>query len=193
MVAIQASAAMRSAQSRQAGVILLVTLIFMTVLALIVLAGMRGGILQERMASNARNRQVALQAAEAVARDAEVNVVRVAVAPFDPFTPTSFVANCAGGFCSRPVNGSTPRWQTLDWTSTSATRSFLASSSNISTAVVPSQPRYIVELINTPVISPSAGGGICPTVVSRVTSQGVGFDSAEVLVQTMYRTRPQYC
>ena len=185
--------AFQTRQSRQAGVILLITLIFMAVLALIVLAGMRGGILQERMASNARNRQVALQAAEAVARDAEVTVVRVAVAPFDPFTPTSFVANCAAGFCSRPVNGNTPRWQTLDWASTSATRSFLASTSNISTAVVPTQPRYIVELINTPVISPSAGGGICPTVVSRVTSQGVGFDSAEVLVQTMYRTRPQYC
>ena len=179
--------------TRQAGVILLVALIFMTVLALIVLAGMRTGLLQERMASNARNRQLALQAAEAVMRDAEVNVVKAAVAPFDPFTPTSFGSACTNGFCSRPVAGNTPRWKTLDWTSASVTRSFASSASNITSTLVPAQPKYIVEIINTPIISPSAGGGICPTVVSRVTAQGIGPDSAEVYVQSMYRTRPQFC
>ena len=178
---------------RQNGVILLVALIFMTVLALIVLAGMRTGLLQERMAANARNRQLALQAAEAVLRDAEVNVVKAAVSPFDPFTPTSFGSACTAGFCSRPQSGNTPRWKTLDWTSNTTTRSFASSASNITASLVPSQPKYIVEIINTPIISPSAGGGICPTVVSRVTAQGVGPDSAEVYVQSMYRTRPQFC
>ena len=68
-------------QIRQRGVILIVALIFMTVLGLLVLAGMRTGLLQERMASNARNRQVALQSAEAMLRDAEINTVKSKVAP----------------------------------------------------------------------------------------------------------------
>ena len=193
MTVASAISAIRHSPSRQAGVILIIALVFMAVLALIVLAGMRTGILQERMASNARNRQLALQAVEAVLRDGEANVVRAALSPFDPFTPTSFVANCASGFCSRPATGSTPRWQTIDWTVASNTHAFTSSSSNIASTLVPSQPKYIVEIINTPVISPSAGGGICPTVVSRISAQGIGPDSAEVYVQGMYRTRPQYC
>jgi type IV pilus assembly protein PilX len=172
---------------------MIIALIFMTVLGLLVLAGMRTGLLQERMASNARNRQVALQAAEAMLRDAEVNVVKSATAPFDPFTPTSFVADCTGGFCAKPDAAATPRWQSVSWSSTANTRTFGTTASQLSSTVVPTQPRYIVEIVNTPVISPSQFGGICPTVVSRLTSKGFGYDSAEVYVQSMYRTRPQYC
>lgn len=179
--------------ARQRGVILIIALIFMTVLGLLVLAGMRTGLLQERMASNARNRQVALQAAEAVLRDAEVNLVRSQIAPFDPFTPTAFVAACTSGYCARPLATDTPRWQMVDWLSTSFTKTFANSTSNLSSTIVPAQPRFIVEMVNTPVISPSAGGGICPTLVSRVTAKGTAFDAAEVFVQSMYRTRPQYC
>lgn len=178
---------------RQRGVILIVALIFMTVLGLLVLAGMRTGLLQERMASNARNRQVALQSAEAMLRDAEVNTVKALVAPFDPFVPTMFVTACTSGYCARPAPTATPRWQLIDWASSTVTRTFFNSTSNLSSTVVPSQPRFIVEMANTPVISPSAGGGICPTLVSRVTAKGTAFDSAEVYIQSMYRTRPGSC
>ena len=178
---------------RQRGVILIVALIFMTVLGLLVLGGMRTGLLQERMASNARNRQVALQSAEAMLRDAEINTVKLQVAPFDPFVPTMFVAACTNGYCARPAPTATPRWQLIDWASTTLTRTFASSTSNLTSTVVPAQPRFIVEMANTPVISPSAGGGICPTLVSRVTAKGTGFDAAEVYVQSMYRTRPGNC
>lgn len=187
---------MRSRLARrtpQRGVILIVALIFMTVLGLLVLAGMRTGMLQERMASNARNRQVALQAAEAMVRDAELNLVKTQVAPFDPFVPTMFNSNCTNGYCAKQATTATPRWQTIDWTSTSLTRSFADPSSNLSTTVVPNQPRFYVEMMSTPAIDPSGGGGMCATIVSRVTSRGVGFDSAEVYVQSMYRTRPANC
>ena len=173
--------------------ILIVALIFMTVLGLLVLAGMRTGLLQERMAANARNRQVALQSAEAMLRDAELNTVKSLVAPFDPFVPTMFVAACTNGFCARPAPTAAPRWQLIDWSSSTITRTFSNSTSNLSSTVVPAQPRFIVEIVNTPVISPSAGGGICPTVVSRVTAKGTAFDAAEVYIQSMYRTRPGNC
>jgi type IV pilus assembly protein PilX len=181
--------------ANQSGIVLITGLIFTVILTLIVLAGLRTGLLEERMASNARNRQVGLQAAEAVLRDGEVALFSAATvaAPFDPWTPTTFASGCTNGLCSKPAVGSTPRWTTYDWSNSGTYRSFASNASNISTALVPSQPVYFVELMTTPVIGPSAGGGICPTVVYRLTARGSGLDAATVYVQTMYRMRPKYC
>ena len=53
---------------RQAGVALITGLIFMVVLTLLALAAMRTTTLEERMAGNARDRDMALQSAEAALR-----------------------------------------------------------------------------------------------------------------------------
>jgi type IV pilus assembly protein PilX len=174
---------------RQSGVVLITGLIFLVVLTIIVVSIMRSGTLEERMAANAENRQLALQAAEAVLRDAEATVF--AAAPFDPFTPSSFSATCTDGFCSKPDPAGTPRWKTIDWDSTAVTRTFAAAPSEL--GGISSQPRYIIEVISTPVINPAAGGGICPRILYRLTARGVGRDSAAVFVQTMYRHLPARC
>jgi type IV pilus assembly protein PilX len=183
---------------RQSGVVLITGLIFMVILTLIVLATLRGGTLEERMAANARNQQIALQAAEAVVRDGEVSSFSTSVAPFDPYTPSGFTAACTGGYCSRPATGSTPRWKTpppvgIDWSASASplqSLTFASSASNLTSTLVASQPRYIVEVASTPIISPSAP---CPTILYRVTGRGVGQDASEVLVQTVYRARPASC
>jgi type IV pilus assembly protein PilX len=180
---------------RQSGVVLITGLIFMVILTLIVLATLRGGTLEERMAANARNQQIALQAAEAVVRDGEVSSFSTSVAPFDPYTPSGFTAACTGGYCSRPATGQ-QRWKNpidIDWSSSAVTRSFAAPASELTPSLVASQPRYFVEVASTPIISPSAGGGICPTILYRLTGRGVGQDASEVLVQTVYRARPASC
>ena len=176
----------------QTGVVLITGLIFLVILTLIVLAGLRSGMLEERMASNARNRQIAMQAAEAVLRDAEISAFSAPAAPFDPFVRATFADACTNGYCSRPAPASTPRWQTIDWTSTAITRTFASNTSNISSALVPNQPRYIIELATTPIV---VGGGTlpCPTIVYRITAHGVGQDSSEVFVQSLYRTVPSKC
>lgn len=184
---------LRRAAPKQSGVVLITGLIFMVILTMIVLAVLRSGSLEERMAANARNRQLALQAAEAVLRDAEDASFSTAVAPFDPFTPTSFSTTCTNGYCTKPAGGSTPRWKTIDWDSTGATRSFAADTANLTSTLVASQPRYIIEIASTPVISPSAGGGLCPSIVYRLTARGLGLDASEVFVQTMYRSLPNLC
>jgi type IV pilus assembly protein PilX len=179
----------------QSGIVLITGLIFTVILTLLVLAGVRTGILEERMASNARNRQVALQAAEAVLRDGEVALFSegTVAAPFDPWIPTTFADGCTSGLCSKPAAGSTPRWKTYDWSDSGIYRTFASNASNLSSSLVPSQPVYFVELMTTPVIGPSGGGGICPTVVYRLTARGSGLDAATVYVQTMYRMRPKFC
>jgi len=173
-------------KTRQSGAALITGLIFMVVMTIIVIAALRSATLEERMAANARNRQVALQAAESVLRDAETSLFAagVAAAPFDPFTPASFTVDCTNGLCNKPAAGATPRWQDdAIWGNAIVGTAGLDG--------VSEQPRYIVEIVNVPVLG--GGGGICPKVLYRITARGVGMDNSTVFVQTMVRHLPASC
>ncbi|MDD5472051.1 MAG: PilX N-terminal domain-containing pilus assembly protein [Sideroxydans sp.] len=171
---------------RESGAVLITGLIFMTLVMLIALSVMRSATLEERMAANSRNRQLALEAAEAVVRDAELSLF--SAAPFNPFNADSFVAACTSGLCTAPAAGATPRWQTMttnDWAATATTRTFASNAFDL--AGVASQPRYIVEFIG------QEGGQtqkICPKLLFRIIGRGVGADGSEVFVEDIYRHRP---
>ncbi len=176
-------------KSRQSGVALVTGLIFMVVLTIIVISALRSATLEERMAANARNRQVALQAAEAVLRDAEISITGdlaagvAAAAPFDPFTPSLFKADCTGGYCNKPVAGAAPRWQNDAIWSAGSSREGTTVIDGVSAA-----PRYIVEIVNTPInTSP------CDKVLYRITARAQGQDNSTVFVQTMVRAQPGLC
>jgi type IV pilus assembly protein PilX len=166
-------------QSRQRGAILITSVIFLIVVTMIVLTVLRGGTLEERMARNARDRQVALQAAESVLRDAEASLF--SGPPFDPYDPSAFTSACTSGLCFKPA--ATATWQTIDWTSTALTRSFAASTSNI--AGLNAQPRYIVEIVTPPMKSGSSGQ--CENGLAKVTARGVGNGNAATFVQSTVR------
>lgn len=179
--------AIHSLKARQEGAALVTGLIFMLVLTIIVVSALRSATLEERMAANARNRQLALQAAEAVLREAEA-VINSGATPFDPFTPASFTSACTNGLCT-VANGDTPRWKTVDWNDATQTRTFANNASDL--AGVQAQPRYIIEIAGFP--PPHQPGQKCNPVLYRVTSRGVGMDNAAVFVQTMFRHRPNSC
>jgi type IV pilus assembly protein PilX len=63
-----------ASKSRQHGVTLIVSLFFMIILAMLGVAIANVSILEERMAGNTRNRDLAFQAAEAALRDAEAQL-----------------------------------------------------------------------------------------------------------------------
>lgn len=169
---------------RQTGAVLITGLIFMTLVMLIAISVMRSATLEERMAANSRNRQLALEAAEAVVRDAELSLF--AAAPFNPFDFSTFVTDCTGGYCAAPASGATARWQsTTLWSDTAKTKTFTNALSNLTG--VASQPRYLVEFIG------QEGGQtqhICPKLLFRITARGVGADGSEVFVEDIYRHRP---
>jgi len=174
---------------KQSGVVLITALIFLVILTMIVLSIMRGATLEERMASNTSNRQLSLQAAEAVLRDASENLLNARhLEPFDKFDPTQFTSACTNGICNQPA-GDKPRWQTIDWTDTGITRTFAATGSNLTGFLA--QPRYIVELIG--YSSGGQGRMICPLVLYQLTARGLSQDGAVVFVQTMHRTQPATC
>lgn len=60
--------------TRQRGAVLVVSLIILIVITVIAAGSMRGTILEEKMAGNTRDRNLAFQAAESAAREAELYI-----------------------------------------------------------------------------------------------------------------------
>jgi type IV pilus assembly protein PilX len=75
--------AMNSPQARQRGATLVVALIFLMVLSLLGIWAVSGTTLEERMAGNTRNRDLAMQAGEAALRNAEATAATWRTQPFD--------------------------------------------------------------------------------------------------------------
>jgi type IV pilus assembly protein PilX len=173
---------------KQKGAVLITGLIFLVVLTMLVLSIMRSATLEERMASNARNRQIALQAAEAVVRDAEENILGdTAVSPINPMNRDAFTADCTKGFCGKDV--SADQWKTINWDDTAAdapTRTFFKPAAGAALNLIGiSQPRYYIQYLR----DDPAGTG-CPLVLYRIVARGVGPDSSTVFVMTNFRYQP---
>jgi len=64
----------RSIRRKQQGAVLAVALMILLVMTMIGISGMRGTVLQERMASNTKDRNQAFQAAESAMRNSEIFV-----------------------------------------------------------------------------------------------------------------------
>ena len=167
-------------QHKQSGAILFTSLIFLLILSMIVLAALRTGTLEERMAANARNRQVALQAAEAVMRNAEVTLFTgtAFTSNFDSYPDSS--GNLSNGFYMAPSSSTPLKWKSVDWSDATKTLTNGATLSGVDT-----QPRYIVEIITRPTRPNSTVP--CSKGLVGVTARGLGKDSAAVFVHAMYR------
>lgn len=127
--------------SREHGFVLGTVLIFMVILMMLGLASMRDSTLQERMAGNLRDRNLALQAAELAMRDAERDVaaVRASTGSFgttrpagerggtaaqqaewwyrNPILMQTWTPDCSRGQCwSVDSTAATkPVWENADW------------------------------------------------------------------------------
>lgn len=118
----------------QRGVALVVALLLLVVITLVGLAAVRGTIMQQKMASNLYDRQIAFQGAEAAMRAA---TARIAANPGD------VARNCqAGGvFCpGNPFDDAT-----LDASKIMNVASGTATGQFTKSTVAASQPQYVVE------------------------------------------------
>lgn len=172
-------------ETRQSGVALVTGLIFMVVLTIIVIAALRSATLEERMAANARNRMMALQAAEAAIRDAESvlfngNLVAgdtsYAIYQLDGgvFQKEKFTSTCTAGLCSIPADNT--RWKTFDWSNAP----LISAASKVNGWADDLQPRYLVEMLAWPT-QPECKGA------ARITARGMGADASIVYVQSVFK------
>ena len=178
-----------STSNSQNGAALITGLIFLVVLTLISLSAMKSTSLEERMAGNARDQDIAFQAAEAGVRNA-MNSLKTGLPP-----ASGFVVGCAAGLCEN--DPTTPVWTTItannDWTS-SKTLAYSGTALTFDgTTQIATQPRYIIELITgtsaPPGESGSVGGGSSGTTVTsyRVTARGWGLtNQTQATVQATF-------
>ena len=167
---------MRTHTNSQNGAALITGLIFLVVLTLISLSAIKATSLEERMAGNARDQDIAFEAAEAGIRDALKSLP--GLSPSSPFA-----AGCSNGLCLN--NAVTPVWTTItsnnQWTS-SLTKAYTGTPLTFDgTTQLPIQPHYIIELMPNSVSafgsSMTAGKGLtsgAQLTPYRITARGWG-------------------
>lgn len=123
-----------SMKSSQRGVALVVAMILLILITLVGLAAVRGTIMQQRMAANLYDRQVAFQSAEAAIREASALI---------PTQPTLIWHNCqAGGVTCLPNPFNDP---TLTTANINPVATGTGTGAYTASATAASQPEYVVE------------------------------------------------
>ena len=170
------NALLHSTPPYQSGAVLIISLIMLLLLTLIGVTGSQVTGLEEKMAGNMRQRNLAFQAAEAALRDAE-QFIQGTDAAFNPLKLSGGPfqgANCASGLCPTPTTTSV----SFNWTGNGRLYSGTISSQLVR------QPRYVIELIST---DPSTDSSRIYATF-RITAFAWGGDAnAVVQLQTKYK------
>jgi type IV pilus assembly protein PilX len=173
----------------QRGAILIVSLIFLMVMTLLILASVRGTVMQERMASGLYDRSLAFQAAEAALREGERYVLENAPKPSATGCDTA-------GNCSKPVPTKPPVWQDEDnWDNAHSTADSHGHVIQIGDLPVP--PQFLIELLadNMPEVNVCESTSIDPDAPCfagpeglryRITARSGEEGRAVVLLQSVY-------
>lgn len=153
--------------SRQRGVVLIFSIIFLLVLGMLGASAALNNTMQERMAGNTRNRDLAFQAAEAALKDASATLNTWRLLAFD------------GSQAGLSIYNAMQANDANHWRDANNWSSYRSPSQNLNQ--VAEQPRYLVERM------PTVG----TTEYYRVTARGVGGEAnAVVVLQAVYRYTP---
>ena len=139
---------------QQSGAVLIISLIILLLLTLIGSSSIQTSSLEEKMAGNLRDRNIAFQAAESALRDAERDINNSVDASAPRISGISdFVADCGAstsitsddGLCYNGRGGyGTPIWTTANMTGSPSVEYGTFTGSHHWTAT-PTPPRYLIE------------------------------------------------
>lgn len=178
----------RHSHSTQKGVALFVSLMMLLLITLIGVAGVRMVSLEEKMAGNSYDRNLAFQAAEAALREAEKyaedNKPSPTYTDADNTCPTSAINNCTSGLCPTPDKDCASRWESgvtfTGWANATASLSTLAGTA----------PQYFIEYLGS-TFNCTDGGASDPKNCKRyrITARSnPGTGRAVVILQSVYAT-----
>ena len=166
-------------RKHQSGIALIVGLIVLLLLTLITLVAIRVSTLEEKMSSNARDHNIAFQAAESALREAEA-LLRTPAPPFHPLKlsdpPFRNMAEprCVTGYCSNSGPSQSELFPNVEGKRTAAT-----GISNIN-----AEPEYIIELVR---VDPSVDSSRL-NATFRITARAWGGDNNSVVqLESTYR------
>lgn len=172
-------------RSGQRGAVLFIALILLLVLTLIGVTSMQSTTLQERMAGNMRDYNLAFQAAEVALRAGEVFLQQPVLPNF---------SDDIGFYQAVDMTQSNPPdpiYETVDWDNAGESAAIGSYDDGPSTLEgVATPPSYIVEEL--PPVIPVGGSLAADTaavsVMYRITAHATGgSDKAEVILQTTFR------
>lgn len=184
-----------ASRSAQTGVALITGLIFLVLLTIIGATAMQTTMLEEKMAGNLRNENLAFQAAEAALRAGESYLQsQPSVGPF-------LTVKNSTGLYQPALSATTEWWETADIWTADASRAYSGTLSGVG-----SVPRYIIEDVsfrtkctsatacqNIPLPRVAGGsrkdtGGKPPVGLYRITAQGTGgTNETTVVLQSYFR------
>lgn len=163
---------------RQGGATLVIALIFMVILALLGATVATNNTMQERMASNTRNRDLAFQVAERALSYAETQMSAglnyASAATVYPVAPAAWATG------KRQDNGhanDAAFWSAFDWATNGVQPAGFVAANGVDV-------RYVVERM-APVNF--AGPPAVTANYFRVTARGTGPNNAVAIIQIMYR------
>ena len=169
---------------KQDGSVLIVSLIILVAMTLIGITAMRTTVLEEKMAGNMRNKEIAFQAAEATLRAAERYIQNNVI------STVSFDNDGSDGLYN---NDDVRIWENINWTDADS----LEYSDFDSSFNVASPPRFVVQHLSTTGdsnkvvvdnIGEGTGGGNVETFL--ITARGTGTtDNAVVYIQSTWGIR----
>lgn len=168
--------------------VLFMSLVMLLLLTILGVSSIQTTSLQQRMARNASDSNLAFQAAESALRDGEdLLETLTSLTDFDAASANN------NGYYYEADPGTTPNWRSIDWDAASGSRT-------AETAItgVAAQPKYIMEHVKTVIsdadalnldnIGQDTGSG--RTQIFRVTARGTGgSDTAQVMIQGTYGKR----
>jgi type IV pilus assembly protein PilX len=149
-------------------------------MTLIGTVGMQTTSLEEKMAGNMRNRNLAFQAAESALTAGESYLNTTAFAALPSF-------NCTKGFYPKSGTGcaaAQPVWDTINWENANASVLYVGNLANVE-----ANPRYIIEYmgIRDANLNGSTTDGGVDQHVYRVTARATGGSSETVVIlQSIY-------
>lgn len=173
---------------KQSGVVLFISLVMLLILTVLGLSSVQTTTLQERMARNARDTNLAFQAAEAALKDAEK-----LIETFNSLVSFTAVGATDAGFYFEGDYDATTNWDGRNWMSGSG---YIEAPTVITGVAEPS--KYILEHVKTVIsdndtlnldnIGQDSGSGRAQ--IFRVTVYGTGGTStAHVMIQSTYGKR----
>jgi len=176
-------------RAKEKGVALFMSLVMLLILTILGLSSVQTTSLQERMSRNARDTNLAFQAAESALRDGEDLL--------ETLTALTNFENGTSGYYFEKDPGDGANWLDVSWSPTSdSCTGCITNTTTINN--VATQPKYILEhvkavisdadALNLDNIGQDTGSG--RTQIFRVTSYGVGgTNSARVMLQATYGKR----
>ncbi len=185
----------RRSRVGQRGLSLVTTLLFMVAALMLGVSVLSVNVMQERTIGNTKDRDLALQAAEAALRDAEADLIANNATLLFPL-PTEA---CTDGMCIPPSKRS-PRSslsvelaEGFDWATQS--RAYGQVTAVAAFPGVSAQPRYVIEKVGevdmcVPGESCVKGKGAKPATGYRITARALGArPETVVILQSMYTVR----